>query len=193
MITKKSNNNLSFKELCEMRQSTRRYDSKPVEREKILECAEAARLAPSACNSQPWHFVVAEERELCDKLAELTSSKIMKMNMWVKNVPVIIAVVTEPSNMTASIGAFIKRKEYNVIDVSMAVEHFCLRATTLELGSCILGWFNEQKVKKLLNIPRRKKVHLLITLGYPMEGDRIRKKARKQLRDIVSFGSYKAD
>jgi nitroreductase len=182
-----------FKELCETRQSTRRYDNRPVEREKILECIEAARLAPSACNSQPWHFVVAEDKELCERLAALTSNKIMKMNMWVKDVPVMIAVVTEPSNMTASIGAFLKRKEYNVIDMSMATEHFCLRAASLGLGSCILGWFNERKVKKILKIPMRKKVLLLITLGYPMEGDRIRKKARKPLREIVSFGSYQAD
>jgi nitroreductase len=193
MSSNQSPAKLSFRELCETRQSTRRYDSRPVEREKILECVEAARLAPSACNSQPWHFVVAEDRELCEKIAALTSNKLMKMNLWVKNVPLIIAVVTEPSNMTASIGAFIKRKEYNVIDVSMAVEHFCLRATTLGIGTCILGWFNERKVKKLLQIPRRKKVHLLITVGYPVEGDRIRKKVRKPLREIVSFNTYQAE
>jgi nitroreductase len=103
---------------------------------------------------------------------------------------VIIVAVTEPSNLNASIGAFLKRKKYNVMDVSISVEHLCLQAADIGLGTCILGWFNERKIKKLLGVPRRKKVHLIITMGYPADGTHERKKNRRKLEDIVSFERY---
>jgi nitroreductase len=186
----KSDKENNFSKLTMMRRSVRRYEERAVEREKILSCIEAARVAPSACNSQPWHFIVVEDAEARAKIGSFAENKLMKMNTFVKRAPVIIVAVTEPSNFNASIGAFLKRKKYNVMDVSMAVEHLCLQAADIGLGTCILGWFNERKVKKLLAIPRRKKVHLIVTMGYPADGNHERKKNRKKIDDIVSFEKY---
>jgi nitroreductase len=186
----KSEKQNAFAKLTMLRRSVRRYEERAVEREKILSCIEAARVAPSACNSQPWHFVVVENAEARAKIASFAENRLLKMNLFVKSAPVIIVAVTEPSNFNASMGAFLKHKKYNVMDVSMAVEHLCLQAADIGLGTCILGWFNERKIKKLLGIPRRKKVHMIVTMGYPADGTHERKKNRKKLEDIVSFEKY---
>ena len=111
----------------------------------------------------------------------------MGMNKWVKEAPVIVAVTLEKMNFTARIGSVIKDKEYSLLDVGIAVEHFCLQATELGLGTCIMGWFDEKKVKKLLNIGN-KRVPLLISLGYPL--GELRKKSRKPLEEMSSWNSY---
>jgi len=100
-----------------------------------------------------------------------------------------IVVVREKANLTSNLGQFIKNKEYPLIDIGIAVEHLCLQAVEEGLGTCIIGWFNEKKVKKLLGIPLNKRAELLITLGYPAR-DEIREKRRKTLGDIVSFNKY---
>lgn len=179
-----------FSELVMKRRSVRRYEDRAVERDKVIACLEAARVAPSACNSQPWHFIVVDDKKSRDLIGVFSENKITKMNMFVKSAPMIIAVVTEPSNLSASIGALLKHKPYNIMDMSMAVEHFCLQAADLDLGTCILGWFQERKVKRLLGVPWRKRIHLLITLGYPADGNRERKKNRRTIDDIVSFERY---
>ena len=102
--------------------------------------------------------------------------------------PVIIAVVLERANFTSAIGSTIKQKDYTMIDIGIAVENICLQATELGLGSCIVGWFNEHKVKKILQIPRTKRVPLLITLGY--SDDIQRTKIRKKIEEIYSFNKY---
>ena len=111
----------------------------------------------------------------------------MGMNKWVTDVPVIVAVVLEKMNLTARIGSVIKDKEYSLLDVGIAVEHFCLQATELGLGTCIIGWFDEKKVKKLLDIPKRR-VPLLISVGYPASEHR--KKVRKPLEEMSSWNKY---
>jgi nitroreductase len=186
MITKKS----FFAELIMKRRSVRRYEERAVEREKILACVDAARVAPSACNSQPWHFIIVEDPKTREAIGSVSENKFTKMNLFVKSAPVIVAVVTEPSNFSASFGALLKHKPYNIMDMSMAVEHFCLQAADLDLGTCILGWFHERKVKKILGVPWRKRVHLLITLGYPSDGNRERKKNRRTLDTMMSFERY---
>lgn len=109
------------------------------------------------------------------------------MNKFASQAPVIIAVVLEKMNFTAKIGSVIKDKEYSLLDIGIAVEHFCLQATELGLGTCILGWFDEKKVKELLGI-KNKRVPLLITLGY--SNATIRKKSRKDLDKICSWNKY---
>ena len=176
---------MEFIDLVNKRQSDRKYNDTPVDRELIVKCVEAARLAPSACNSQPWKFVVVDDKELIGQMA--TAAAGMGMNKFAHECPVIVAVVLEKMNFTARIGSVIKDKEYSLLDVGIAVEHFCLQATELGLGTCILGWFDEKKVKKLLGISG-KRVPLLITLGYPA-GNR-REKSRKSLDEICSWNRY---
>ena len=177
---------MNFSELIRLRQSDRKYDfSRKVSREQILQCLEAARLAPSACNSQPWHFVVVDDPALLPEMA--TAAAGMGMNKFAAEAPVIVAVVLEKMNFTARIGSVIKDKEYRLLDVGIAVEHFCLQAAELGLGTCILGWFDEKKVAKLLGV-KNHRIPLLITLGYSVAAHR--EKSRKQLEDLVSWNSY---
>lgn len=176
---------MNLSELIQKRQSDRKYESRPVGREMVMKCLEAARLAPSACNSQPWKFVVVDDVALLPQMGAAAAG--MGMNGFAREVPVIVAVVLEKMNLTARIGSVIKDKEYSLLDVGIAVEHFCLQAAELGLGTCIMGWFDEKKVKKLLGI-KGKRVPLLISLGYP--AGETRKKARKSLEEMSSWNQY---
>jgi nitroreductase len=164
-----------FIDMVKTRQSVRSYNSRSVEMEKIERCLEAARLAPSACNAQPWKFVVVDNPVIKNSLADAIQDRILPMNHFTKQAPVHVVVVREKANFTSNLGQVIKNKEYPLIDIGIAVEHFCLQAVEEGLGTCILGWFNEKKVKKLLNIPYRKRAELIITIGYPAT-DEIREK-----------------
>lgn len=175
--------------LMKKRQSTRSYASLPVEKEKIIRCIEAARLAPSACNAQPWKFIVVDDAELKNKLADCLSSKILGMNHFTKQAPVHVAIVRENANFTSTVGQVLKDKEYPLIDIGIAATHFCLQATAEGLGTCILGWFNEKEAKRLLSIPKDKRLELIITVGYPSSTE-IRQKVRKELSKILSFNKY---
>lgn len=176
---------MNLSELIQKRQSDRKYELRPVSREMVMKCLEAARLAPSACNSQPWKFVVVDDVALLPQMGAAAAG--MGMNGFAREVPVIVAVVLEKMNLTARIGSVIKDKEYSLLDVGIAVEHFCLQAAELGLGTCIMGWFDEKKVKKLLGI-KGKRVPLLISLGYP--AGETRKKARKSLEEMSSWNQY---
>ena len=177
---------MTIKEIIKKRQSNRSYKPNLVEKEKIMLCIEAARLAPSACNAQAWKFVIVDEPALREQIG--IAAQGMGMNKFVAQAPVIIAVVLESAGAASVLGSKIKRKDYTQIDMGIAVEHICLQATELGLGSCIIGWFNEREVKKLLKIPFNKRVPLLVTLGYPDDEPRI--KSRKKIEDIYSFNKY---
>ena len=100
-----------------------------------------------------------------------------------------MVVVLEKPNFTSKMGEIIKNKSFPLIDLGIATIHFCLQAAAEDLGTCILGWFDESRVKKLLKIPRNKRAELIITVGYP-KSDKIRDKKRKNFHEIVSFNSY---
>lgn len=177
---------MDFSELIQKRQSDRRYAPRPVAREHILKCLEAARLAPSACNSQPWKFIVVDEPE---KLKEMSDAAVgLGMNKFTMQVPVLVAVVQETMNLSAKAGALVKDKDYSMMDLGMAVEHFCLQAADLGLGTCIMGWFDEKRIKKLLGVPRGRRIQLIISLGYPDAPTR--DKIRKPLEDMSSWNKY---
>lgn len=177
-------------ELIELRQSDRKYIDKKVEKEKIINCLEAARLAPSASNSQPWSFVVIDEPELKNKVGRASFGPLKAFNKFVPQAPVIVAFVQEKPKKITEIGGRIKNKEYPLIDIGIAAEHFCLQAAEDGLGTCMLGWFDEKKVKELLNIPESINIPLLITIGYTPEGYLHRKKIRKSFDDVVKWNSY---
>lgn len=172
--------------MAQRRQSVRKYIGTPVEEEKILQCIETARISPSANNSQPWKFVVVDERELLSQVAAAASAG--GMNGFAREAPVIIAVVLEKSNILSAAGSVIQDKEYNLLDIGIAVNQLCLQAADLGLSTCILGWFNESKIKELLGISGKRRVPLLITLGY--SDAPIRRKARKPLDRIYSRNKY---
>ena len=177
---------MEFLELVKKRRSVRSYSDRSVEEEKILRCLEAARLTPSACNSQPWEFIVVKDREKTGLLAAESVMKISGMNKWASQAPVIAVVVGKQPNLTASLGAAVKNRPFWLMDVGMAAEHFCLQAAEENLGTCMLGWFNEKGVKKILSLKKSDKVLLLITLGYPAV-DEFKEKKRKSLEEMSSI------
>lgn len=182
---------MSLLELIKKRQSDRAYSDKPVEKEKIIACLEAARLAPSASNSQPWTFIVVNEPELKEKVANKTFGPLKSFNKFVPQAPVIVAIVMERAKLITEAGGRLKKKEYPLIDIGIAAEHFCLQATELGLGTCMLGWFDEKEIKDLLHVPENKNIPLLITLGYQPQDFRQRVKVRKGFDAVVKWGSYK--
>ncbi len=178
-----------FLSLVKQRQSVRKYVSRPVEKDKLERCLEAARLAPSACNAQPWKFIVVDDAGIRNHLADLTADRWLPLNHWTKQAPVHVVIVVERASFTSYMGAKVKMRDFPWIDVGIAAEHFCLQAAAEGLGTCMLGWFKEDKVRALLNIPGGKRIGLIITLGYPAD-ESIRPKIRKDMQDIVRWNSY---
>lgn len=179
----------TFMDMVKHRQSVRAYNATMIPGESIERCLEAARLAPSACNAQPWKFIVVNDPDVKNALADATQDRLIPMNHFTKQAPVHIVVVREKANLTSNIGQVMKNKEYPLMDIGIAVEHLCLQAVEEGLGTCIIGWFNEKKVKKLLGIPSSKRAELIITLGYPAT-EQIREKKRKSMNEITSYNKY---
>jgi nitroreductase len=175
-------------ELISGRQSDRKYHEKPVEKEKLERIIEAGRIAPSACNAQPWKFIVVNDHALIKKIATAASAKLLGMNSFAGQAPVHIIVVREKPNFSSKVGGTIKNKDYSLIDIGIASENICMQAEAEGLGSCMLGWFDEQQLKKILSIPKSRRVELIITIGYP-SGNK-REKKRKPAAEVVSYNKY---
>jgi len=178
-----------FLGLVKQRQSVRNYADRPVEKDKLERCLEAARLAPSACNAQPWTFIVVDDSGMKNRLADLTADRWLPLNHWTKQAPVHVVIVVEPGNLTSRMGAKVKKRNFPWIDVGIAAEHFCLQAAAEGLGTCMLGWFKEDKVRALLNVPEAKRIGLIIPVGYPRD-ESIRPKKRKRILDVVRWNRY---
>ena len=178
---------MNFLELVSRRQSVRRYaPGRRIPREVLDRCLEAARLAPSACNSQPWSFVVVDDPEQVRALAEAACGHApYAMNKFAMDASALVAVVTEKMKLAARLGAQFRGVQYSLVDVGIACEHLVLQAAEDRLGSCWIGWFNERVVKSRLGIPSGKKVDLLICLGYA--ADFPREKVRKPLDEVRRY------
>ena len=181
---------MSFLDLANKRYSVRNYKNTPVPQEKIDQCIEAARLAPSACNSQPWKFIIVNDLKLINKLARATFEGILSFNHFAFKAPVLILIVSERQKAFAKFGSIVKRKNFSLMDIGIAAEHFCLQAAEEGLGTCMLGWFNEKKVKKTLSIPKLKRVELIISVGFSAD-DNIPHKKRKSVDEILSYNKYR--
>jgi nitroreductase len=180
---------MDFLELIRKRRSVRRYADKPIAKEDVLKCLEAARLAPSACNSQPWHFIVIDESGLRKRVADRIFSGLYSMNKFAKEAPVLVAVVSEKENFSASFGGQVRDTSYCLVDIGIACEHLILQAEELGIGSCWLGWFDEKALKEELKISKKKKIDIVISLGYPAEA-KVVPKTRKTLEEMSSFNQY---
>ncbi|MEG1722348.1 MAG: nitroreductase family protein [Bacteroidales bacterium] len=180
---------MDFLELVRHRQSDRGFEAdRPVEKEKIERIIEAARLAPSACNGQPWHFIVVDEPELKKEVAKACVSKALFMNHFTQQAPVHIVIVEEKTNISSGFGGWVKKKEFPQVDIGIATAHMVLAAQAEGLGSCIVGWFNEERIQELLGIPKNKRVLLDIIIGYSTKPTR--EKKRKSMEEVCSFNKY---
>ena len=181
---------MTFQELINSRQSVRKYLDKLVERDKIEKIIEAVHLAPSACNSQPWRIIIVDEPALKNEVAKATFSKTIDFNKFAVEAPVIAVLVIEKAKLIAQIGGSLKNQEYPQYDIGIAAAHFCLQAAELGLGTCMIGWFDGKKIQQLLKIPEKRKIGLVITLGYAPKDYKLRKKIRKPLDEICGFNVY---
>lgn len=173
---------MNFMEIAQARQSCRSYDpGREVEREKISAILEAARLAPSACNGQPYHFTVCRGEKAKAVAAAVTG---LGMNKFANQAPVLIVVSEEPYVKTAAMGAKLKGIDYRSIDIGIAAAYLTAEATVQGLGTCILGWLDSDKIQKICNLQRP--VHMVITVGYPSEKDTLRQKKRKEMIELAT-------
>ena len=170
-------------EILNMRYSCRDYDSRPVSEGDLTAICEAARLAPSACNSQTWRFVVVRDRNLISRVCNEAMRPVIR-NQWMKEAPVLIVGCSKLDVVANKIGSAVTGIEYYQIDLGIAMEHMVLKATELGLGTCWIGWFREEKIKEILGIPGSIRVTALLTVGYP-GNEASAKRKRKSLEEIV--------
>ena len=174
---------MNFLEIAQARQSCRAYDeSRTVEPEKLTAVLEAARLAPSACNGQPYHFTVCRG-ETAKAVAAGVSG--MGMNKFAAQAPVLIVVSEKPYVKSAALGARVKNNDYRSIDIGIAAAYLTAEATAQGLSTCILGWLDDKKIREACSLDQP--VRLVITLGYAREGDPLRPKKRKDLSELVTY------
>ena len=174
---------MNFHEIAQSRQSCRSYDAtREIEEEKLAAILEATQLSPSACNGQPYHLTVCKG-EAAKAVATATMG--MGMNKFAAQAPVLVVISEEPYVKSAALGAKLKGNDYRSIDIGIAAAYLTAEAAAQGLGSCILGWFDDDKIRKLCDLTAP--VRLVITLGYPKEGDPLRTKKRKELQELVSY------
>ncbi len=173
---------MDFLEIAKLRQSCRSYDeTRTVEPEKLTAILEAARLAPSACNGQPYHITVCRGETAQAVCAGVSG---MGMNKFAAQAPILLVLSEESYVKTAAVGARLKKNDYRSIDIGIAAAYLTAEATTQGLSTCILGWLDSEKIQKTCGLTQP--VRLVITLGYAKEGDPLRTKKRKELAELVS-------
>ena len=175
---------MNFTEIANARQSCRAYDeNRRVEEEKLAAVLEAARLAPSACNGQPYHFTVCRGEKA--KEAALLTRGMGGMNKFAAQAPICIVISEMPYVKSAALGARIKNNDYRSIDIGITTAYLTAEAAAQGLDTCILGWLDDAKLRALCGLDQP--VRLVITLGYAAEGDKLREKKRKDLSELVSY------
>ena len=172
---------MNFTEIAQARQSCRSYDEgRVVEREKIDAILEAAQLAPSACNGQPYHFTVCRG-DAAKAVAKATQG--LGMNKFAAQAPVLIVISEKPYVKSAAMGARVKNNDYRSIDIGITTAYLTAEATAQGLGTCILGWLDDEKIRSICGLTAP--VRLVITVGYPKD-DTIRPKKRKDIAELVT-------
>lgn len=173
---------MNFNQIAQTRQSCRSYDeTREVEQEKLDAILESTRLAPSACNGQPYHLTICRG-ETAKAVAAATQG--MGMNKFASQAPILIVVSEKPYVKSAALGAKLKGNDYRSIDIGIAVAYLTAEATAQGLSTCILGWLDDSKIRSLCNLEYP--VRLVITLGYARETDVLRPKKRKEIDELVT-------
>ena len=171
---------MDFLTIAKTRQSCRSYDeNRPVEEEKLQAVLEAVRLAPSACNGQPYRLTVCRG-ETAKAVAAATTG--VGLNQFAKQAPILIVISEVSYVKSAALGAKLKGNDYRSLDIGIAAAYLTAEAAAQGLGSCILGWFDDEKIRKLCDL--KNPVRLVITLGYAAEGEKLREKKRKTAEQL---------
>ena len=176
---------MNFLEIAQRRQSCRSYDSnRAVEEEKMKAIMEATCLAPSACNGQPYHFTICRG-DIAKQVAEATMG--IGMNKFASQAPVLVVISEKPYVKTAAFGAKVKGNDYRSIDIGIVTAYLTAEACAQGLGSCILGWFDDSKIRKICQLDDT--IRVVITIGYAKEDDILRTKKRKQVDELFTIMS----
>ena len=174
---------MNFTEIAQNRQSCRNYDStREVEKSKLDAILNSARLSPSACNGQPYHITVCTG-ESAKAVARATQG--MGMNKFASDAPIQLVISEKPYCRTAAVGAKLKNNDYRSIDIGIVAAYITAEATAQGLGSCILGWLDSDKIKKICNIDGE--VRLVICIGYAKADDKLRNKKRKDKDELITY------
>jgi nitroreductase len=182
----------AFQKILRNRRSIRRYLPTPVDPEKLRACLEAARLAPSAHNAQPWRFVVVDDPELKNRLTSAAFSGIYSGSKFAAQAPIIIVLLVKRGLVAHHLGGRLQNVHYHLIDMGIAGEHFVLQAEELGLATCWMGWFNYRRVRKALKIPRKFKVVAMMPVGYA-EKRPTREPPRKTFEEVVTFNGIERE
>ena len=174
---------MNFTDIAHNRQSCRSYDaSRNVEEQKLMAVLEAARLAPSACNGQPYHITLCRG-EIARQVAKATMG--MGMNKFATDAPVLLVLSEKPYVKTAALGAKVKGNDYRSMDIGIVAAYITAEVAAQGLGSCMLGWLDDEKIRQICNLDGA--TRLVITIGYAKEDDKLRNKKRKDLDELVTF------
>ncbi len=174
---------MNFTEIATTRQSCRNFDpTRPVEQEKLANLLESARLAPSACNGQPYFLTVCTG-ENAKAVAKATMG--MGMNKFADKAPVQIVISEMPYVKSAAVGSKIKGNDYRSIDIGIVAAYITAEAAAQGLGSCILGWFDDDKLRNICGLEYP--VRLVVSVGYPAEDDKLRQKRRKESGELWKY------
>ena len=172
---------MNFTEIAENRQSCRSYNPElEIEAEKLEKILNSARLAPSACNGQPYQITVCRG-EAAKQVAKATQG--MGMNKFASDAPVLLVISEMPYVASAAFGAKVKKNDYRSIDIGIVTAYITAEAAAQGIGSCILGWLDDEKIREICSL--EEPVRLLITLGYPKDDDKLRTKKRKDIDELV--------
>jgi nitroreductase len=185
---------VDFFKLITWRRSVRKFAPRTIEREKLIQILDAARIAPSSSNRQAWHFVVVDDRRLIEQIPKQVAMGEKMAAAFLKDAPCVIAGCYTKA-LTHHLARVFKHENY-LVDVSIAMHQICLAAAALGIGSCYVGWFHTRKLKKLLGIPPHYSIAVLLGLGYPAEPSTeeaiggVPARRRKAFDDIVSHNTY---
>lgn len=175
---------MTFSEMAQARQSCRSYNGQPVEREKLERIIETARIAPSACNSQPWHMTVVDGTRMPEFAGALQGNHI---NAFTPDCPAFIVINEEEMNRSAKRCAESKGLHYASYDIGILTAHLCYAAQQEGLSTCIIGWFDQAEIHRITGIDPDKKICLVVCVGYAGDKNEQRDKVRKEISEIATF------
>ena len=174
---------MNFMEIAQARQSCRSYNTaKDIETEKLEQILQAAQLAPSACNGQPYKITVCKG-ETAKAVAAACAG--MGLNKFAPQAPVQLVISEMPYVKSAALGAKLKKNDYRSIDIGIVAAYITAEAAAQGLATCILGWLDDGKIRDLCGLEYP--VRLVITLGYASDEDKLRTKKRKELSELVAY------
>lgn len=177
---------MKFIDLVKRRASVRKYLDKPIPPNLLLDCIEAARLSPSACNAQPWKFLIIDNKNTIKTLTKNICHTIYSFNKFISDAAALIIVISDKEGFLRKVAGKFKGTNYYLIDIGIACQHLVLQAEELGIGSCWIGWFDQKRLIKTLRLPKKTKIDIILSLGY-YDLKLTNPKNRKSINKIASF------